>query len=70
MKIVYDNGLKEIVVRIPLGDDEVAAAETTSSGKSKLLATSKGFTDVDGTPYGNVRISINLIKIIPKDQRK
>jgi hypothetical protein len=56
MKIEYiDN---QLVIIIPVTKDLVAKAEPSKSGKTKVLATTHGFTSVQ-TPHGPVSLSMN-----------
>lgn len=44
----------KLVITIDISAAAVAAAEPSKSGKSKVLATTAGFTG-----YGNVKLSLN-----------
>jgi hypothetical protein len=58
MKITYEKG--EVVVRIPCTEETVKGAPVSKTGKSRMIATTGGFSAVDGAPPG-VRVSLNLI---------
>lgn len=58
MKVMYENG--DVVVRIPCGPDVIKKAPKSSTGKSKMVASTKGFVPVAGAPDG-VKLSLNLI---------
>ena len=58
MKIEYVKG--EVRIAIPCGPDVIKSAPHTGTGKSKRLASTNGFIQVQGAPDG-VRISLNLI---------
>lgn len=57
MKVTYENG--EIVIRIPCNAKTIKDAPASKSGKTKMLATTGGFTPVEGAPTG-VKLSLNL----------
>lgn len=58
MKISYEKN--EVVIRIPCGEEEIKKARPSSTGKSKMIASTGGFTVVEGAPDG-VKLSLNLI---------
>lgn len=58
MNITYKAG--EIVITIPCTADTIKKAPQSKTGKSKMLATTSGFSVVDGAPAG-VKLSLNLI---------
>lgn len=58
MKIEYKDG--NVVITIPVTEKSIKSAATSKSGKSKMLATTGGFGQVDGAPAG-VKLSLNLI---------
>ena len=67
MKISYEDG--EIVVRVPFSEVDIAKAPITQSGNSHMLASTKGFIRVDGTPE-SIKIGVNVISVIPKSERR
>ena len=66
MNIKFDKD--EVVIRIPYSKDLIAEAPLTSTGGSRMLASTKGFKEVEGIPE-NVKISVMLIAPLPKEER-
>lgn len=58
MKVSYENG--EVLIRIKCTEEEIKAATLSKSGKTKMIATTSGFTLVEGAPAG-VKLSLNLV---------
>ncbi len=58
-----------IIITIPFKEADIKAAPITESGKSKMLASTKGYMQVEGAPAG-VKLGLNLISAIPKADRK
>lgn len=58
MEITYENG--ELVIRIPASEEQCKTAPVSTSGKSRLVATTSGFSQVPGGPDG-LKLSLNLI---------
>lgn len=58
MKIEYKGG--NVVITIPCGDKEIKAAPPSKTGKTKMIATTGGFSQVEGAPVG-VKLSLNLV---------
>ena len=58
MKITYEDG--EVVIRISVDEVSAKAAPVSSSGKSRIIASTSGFVAVEGAPAG-VKIGLNLI---------
>ena len=56
MKIEIVDG--NIVVVIPCNKETFGKAQLSASGKTKVLATTHGFTGIM-TPAGNVKLSLN-----------
>ena len=67
MKIEYDAKACEVIVRIACGEAEISAAPISESGKSRMIGSTKGFVPVEGLE--DVKIGVNLIKMIPKSER-
>jgi hypothetical protein len=61
MNVKFEKG--EIVIRIPFKKD--GAYPLSKSGKSRLVATTGGFSAVDGAPDQSMRVAVNLIVGIP-----
>ena len=57
MDIKYENG--DLVITIPVNDEIIKKAPMSSSGKSKMVATTSGFIPVQEIP--GVKLSLNLI---------
>lgn len=66
MKIEYRDG--NVVITIPYKPGDEKNAATSSTGKSRLLANTKGFADIEGAPDA-LKIGVNLIYVIPKNER-
>lgn len=66
MDISYKDG--EIVVRIPYKLGTGKEGEKSSTGKSRMVATTKGFVAIPNCDP-SMRISINVIDLIPKGDR-
>ncbi|HTE37502.1 MAG TPA: hypothetical protein VK630_13250 [Reyranella sp.] len=49
----------EIVIRIPVAKG--AHYPLSKSGKTRLVATTGSFKDVDGSPVDKLRVSVNVI---------
>jgi len=58
----------KIIVTIPYKEADIEAAPLSGTGVSKMITQTKGFVDVPDCP-GEPRISVTLIKPLPKDQR-
>ena len=58
MSIEYDSANDAVVITIPADATTIAAAAPSASGRSNIVATTKGFRDVDGT---EVRVAVNAI---------
>lgn len=58
MKIAFEKN--EVVIRIPCSDKEIKNAPASKSGKTRMIASTGGFTQVTGAPDG-VKLSLNLI---------
>lgn len=57
MKVEFKNN--SVVVTIPCGDQDMKNAPASKSGKTKMVASTGGFVQVDGAPKG-VKLSLNL----------
>lgn len=51
----------KIVITIDINETTLAAATRSASGKSLVVASTNGFTNVE-TPRGGLSLSLNLIK--------
>jgi len=58
MQIKFEKN--EVVIRIPAGAKEIKDASASKSGKSKMVATTNGFSQIEGAPNG-MKVSLNLI---------
>lgn len=67
MIIEYDPEAEEVVVRIPYRKGSYKRFDLSTSGKSYLIATTKGNADVPKAP-DNLRIGINLY--VPTKRRR
>jgi hypothetical protein len=61
MEITYEAG--QIVIRVPATDAQIKGAPFSSSGKTRLIASTGGFMAVPGAPQG---VKINLAITAPK----
>lgn len=57
MDITYKND--EIIIRIPCDAAALAEAPLSNSGKTRLIASTRGFIDIPGAPNG-MKLSINV----------
>ena len=57
MDVKYENG--NIVITIPCAAADIKAAPTSASGKTRVVATTSGFTGVPGAPKG-VKLGLNV----------
>lgn len=55
MKVTFEKD--EIVIRVPASAADKASAPKSKSGKTRLLATTNGFTSVAGT---DMKLSLNV----------
>lgn len=62
MKISFEKG--ELVIRVPVTDATIKKAPLSNSGKTKLLASTAGFQQVEDAPAG---VKLNLTLIAPKE---
>lgn len=51
----------QITIVIDVGPDEIRRAAASKSGKSTIVASTSGFTNVE-TDHGTLALSLNLIK--------
>ena len=58
-----------IIVKIPYSEEAAKTGELTSTGNSRMIDTTKGFVPVlNGLP-SNIKVSVNLIAVLPKEER-
>lgn len=58
-----------ITITIPCGQALIDAAPMSASGASKMVAkTAGGYVAIDGA-IESLRLQVNLISVLPKDQR-
>lgn len=58
MKVEFKSN--NVVITIPCSKKDVDNAPESKKGKSRMIASSKGFMQVPGAPEG-VKLSLNLI---------
>lgn len=66
MKIEYVKDA--VVITIPYKKGDAGKAELSSSGKSRMVATTKSFVEVPGAP-DPLKLQVNMISPIPRGER-
>lgn len=63
MQAKYENGIVTIIIPYDPNNEY----PKSSTKKSRIISSSSGFTDVENAP--ELKLSMNLITIIPKSER-
>ena len=60
MNVSYDKAKAQIIITVPFTEAGLSTAPLSKSGKSRMIASTSGFTGVTGAPNG-VKLSLNVI---------
>lgn len=67
--VTYDAKRKGVVVFIPYEGKPEGFAKSASGNSYMIGKTDKGFLSVPESPDPQLQVQVNLISVIPKDQR-